>query len=126
MENIFEKKPADTLKVDNSTIKLTSPVQSVVQRAKSELERINSATDVKPVITASTVNKSKSKRTIKRLKKNNFTKITKEKKHKNNTKRNKNISKKKDNNHIGIKKRAKRYRTWVSKTYLANNVGAKQ
>ena len=27
----FEKKPADTLKEDNSTIKLTSPVQSVVQ-----------------------------------------------------------------------------------------------
>ena len=94
----FEKKPSDTLKVDNSTIKLTSPVQSVVQRAKSELERINSATDVKPVITASTVNKSISKRTIKRLKKNNFTKITKEKKHKNNTKRNKNISKKKNKN----------------------------
>lgn len=63
----FEKKPSDSLKVDSSTIKLTSPVQSVVQRAKSELERINSDTDVKPIITSSTAMKNRSKR-IKTLK----------------------------------------------------------
>ena len=64
----FEKKPSDNLKVDTSTIKLTSPIQSVVQRAKSELERINSAPDVKPLISASTANKSRSSNSKKRIK----------------------------------------------------------
>lgn len=57
----FQKKPAENLIVDNSTIKLTSPVKSVVQRAKTELERINSDTDAKPIIMTPTVKKSRSK-----------------------------------------------------------------
>ena len=83
-KNYFEKKPSDNLKVDTSTIKLTSPVQSVVQRAKSELERINSAPDVKPLISASTANKSRSSNSKerikqKRLQKTNITKKLKKK-----------------------------------------------
>lgn len=57
----FQKKPAENLIVDNSTIKLTSAVESVVQRAKTELERINSDTDAKPIIMTPTVKKSRSK-----------------------------------------------------------------
>lgn len=57
----FQKKPAENLIVDNSTIKLTSSVESVVQRAKTELERINSDTDAKPIIMTPTVKKSRSK-----------------------------------------------------------------
>lgn len=59
----FQRKPADNLIVDNSTIKLTSPVESVVQRARTELERINSDTDAKPIIMTPTANKSRTKST---------------------------------------------------------------
>lgn len=49
----FQKKPSDILKIDNSTIQLTSPVQGVVDRAKSELDRINSENPAHTIITAS-------------------------------------------------------------------------
>ena len=116
----FEKKPSDNLKVDNSTIKLTSPVQSVVQRAKSELERINRDTDVKPVIITSTANKSriKSMKTLKqkRPKKTNFTtKIKRTKCKNNNIKINNKILKKKNRNKNQNKKATTEKRNVVLK-----------
>ena len=65
--NYFQTRPADTLKVDTSTIKLASPVQSVVERAKSELDRINSDLSSKRIITASSLqrNQPKQKKTAK-------------------------------------------------------------
>lgn len=65
----FEKKPSDILKVDNSTITLTSPIQSVVERAKSELERINAETPSTSIITTSATNKYGPKRDSTHVKK---------------------------------------------------------
>jgi len=41
--NHLNKKSSDIFQIDNSTIKLNSPVQSVVDRAKLDLKRINTA-----------------------------------------------------------------------------------
>lgn len=62
--NYFKRKPADSLTTtDYSTIKLTSPVQSVVERAKSELNRINSDLTPKPLIMTSTAKQKRTKST---------------------------------------------------------------
>lgn len=58
----FEKKTSDILKIDNSMIQLTSPIQSVVDRAKSELERIIVETPSTSIITAPTTNKTRTQR----------------------------------------------------------------
>lgn len=59
--NYFQRKPTDSLTTDYSTIKLTSPVQSVVERAKSELNRINNDATAKPLIMRSTVKQNRTK-----------------------------------------------------------------
>ena len=76
--DLFKPKPSTAPKVNKtSSIELTSPVDSVVERAKSELKRINMHTTTKPIIASnnfeeakpihSSNNKSVSKIKIKRL-----------------------------------------------------------
>ena len=127
----FQKKPAENLIVDNSTIKLTSPVVSVVQRAKTELERINSDTDAKPIIMTPTVknSRSKPKDSLKHKRNRKVGSIRKNRGKKNKNKRTKikhTYSRNKFTARNEIKSQPNSHKTATTKTFLVNNVCVEQ
>ena len=92
--NYFQKKPSDIFKVDTSTIKLTSPVQSVVERAKSELDRINTDAAPNTIITTSSTTKGRPNTRRINKKRHKSLKTEKKKSQKQNKQKNKNQKKK--------------------------------